>query len=115
MLREMRNAYEILVRKSQGRIPLVRPGCGHEDNIKKEIKKPDGTVSTQDRGQWCDGEYPGEVSDYKLLKNDSVRSLSLDLTQTRGGWTGSQVSPPSKGQSIAEHHQRRVEAAILIV
>jgi hypothetical protein len=31
--REMRNAYKILVRKSEGKILLRRPRCRWEDNI----------------------------------------------------------------------------------
>jgi hypothetical protein len=36
---EMRNAYKILVGKSEGKGPLRRPRCRWEDNIKMNCKE----------------------------------------------------------------------------
>jgi hypothetical protein len=36
-MREMKNAYKILVRESQGRKPCGRPRCKWEDTIKVEL------------------------------------------------------------------------------
>jgi hypothetical protein len=36
---EMRNAYTILVKKTEGKRPLERYGCRWEDNIKIDVGK----------------------------------------------------------------------------
>jgi hypothetical protein len=36
---EIRNAYNILVRKSEGKRPLGRPRCRREDNIKMYLRE----------------------------------------------------------------------------
>jgi hypothetical protein len=36
---EMRNVYEVLLIKPQGKIPLGRPGCRWENNIQNELKE----------------------------------------------------------------------------
>jgi hypothetical protein len=37
-MREKRNAYNILVGKSEGKIPLGRHGCRREDNIGMDLR-----------------------------------------------------------------------------
>jgi hypothetical protein len=36
---EKRNAYRILVRKPEGKIPLGRPRCRWEDNIEMDLRE----------------------------------------------------------------------------
>jgi hypothetical protein len=38
-MRELRNAYKILVGKLEGKRPLGRPRCREEDNIKMYLKE----------------------------------------------------------------------------
>jgi hypothetical protein len=38
-MREMRNAYKILVGKSEGKRPFVRPGSRWKDNIKMNFRE----------------------------------------------------------------------------
>jgi hypothetical protein len=38
-MRKMRNTYKILIRKSEGKRPLERPGRKLEDNIRVDIKQ----------------------------------------------------------------------------
>jgi hypothetical protein len=54
---EMRNAYNILVGKSEGKRPLTRPRCRWEDNIRMYLRKigwegVDWMHLAQDRDQW---------------------------------------------------------------
>jgi hypothetical protein len=54
---EVRNAYKILVRKSEGKRPLRRHRHGWEDNIKVDLKEigwkgVDWMHLAEDRGQW---------------------------------------------------------------
>jgi hypothetical protein len=39
LMGEMRNAYNILVRKPEGKEPLGRPRCKQEDNIKMNLRE----------------------------------------------------------------------------
>jgi hypothetical protein len=45
-LREGRGVYRVLVRKSEGKRPLVRPKCRWEDNIKMDFKELECAVWT---------------------------------------------------------------------
>ena len=38
-MEEKWNCYRVLVEKSEGRKLLLRPGCGSEDDIKKDLKE----------------------------------------------------------------------------
>jgi hypothetical protein len=54
---ETRNAYRILVAKSEGKRPLGRPRCRWVDNIKMDLSEigwdgMDWIYLAQDRGQW---------------------------------------------------------------
>jgi hypothetical protein len=54
---EMRNAYMILVGKSEGKRPLARPRCRWLDNIKMDLREigwdgRDWIELNQDRDQW---------------------------------------------------------------
>ncbi|KAJ4432030.1 hypothetical protein ANN_20644, partial [Periplaneta americana] len=54
---EFRNAYSVLVRKPEGKIPLGRPRCRWEDNIKMDMRgvgydDRDWNNLAQDRDQW---------------------------------------------------------------
>jgi hypothetical protein len=54
---EERNAYRILVRKSEGKRPLGRPRRRREDNIRIDVRGRgwggmDWIVLAQDRDQW---------------------------------------------------------------
>jgi hypothetical protein len=54
---EKRNAYRILVGKPGGKIPLERPRCRWEDNIKMDVREigwsgKDWMDLAQDRDQW---------------------------------------------------------------
>jgi hypothetical protein len=55
--RKMRNAYKILVGKSEVRRPLKRPRCRWEGNIKMDLREieledVDWAHLTQDKDQW---------------------------------------------------------------
>jgi hypothetical protein len=54
---EMRDAYEILVGKPEGKRPLRRPTCRWEDNIRMDLREigwegVDWIHLTQDRDKW---------------------------------------------------------------
>jgi hypothetical protein len=54
---EKRNAYRILMRKQEGRRPLLRPRCRWDDNIKIDLieegwEDMDWIHMVQDRNQW---------------------------------------------------------------
>jgi len=54
---EMRNAYKILVRKSEGKRPLIRPGHRWENNIRMYLREirwegVDWTFLVQYGDQW---------------------------------------------------------------
>jgi hypothetical protein len=54
---DKRNAYRILVGKPEGKIPLGRPRCGWEDNIRMDLREigwggMDWIELAQDRDQW---------------------------------------------------------------
>jgi len=53
-MREMRNAYKIMVRKHEGERPLRRPRHGWEDNIRMDIgwEGVDWMHVAEDRDQW---------------------------------------------------------------
>jgi len=55
----MRDAYKVLVGKSEGKRPLGRPRCGWEDSIRTHLrevarKAVDCAYLAQDRDQWRD-------------------------------------------------------------
>jgi hypothetical protein len=45
-IREMENMYSILVGRSEGKRPLVRPRCRWEDNIRMDLREEDERVWT---------------------------------------------------------------------
>jgi hypothetical protein len=54
---EMRNAYNILVEKSEGKIPFRIPRCSWEDNIRTDLMEigwevVDWMHLTQDKDHW---------------------------------------------------------------
>jgi hypothetical protein len=54
---KMRNAYKILIRKSEGKIPLGRPRRSLEDNIRMDLREEvwegvDWMNLAQNRDQW---------------------------------------------------------------
>jgi hypothetical protein len=56
-MRELRNAYRILVGKSEGKRPLGRPRCRCEDSIRMDLGKMgwkglDWMHLAQDKEQW---------------------------------------------------------------
>jgi hypothetical protein len=58
-MQDVRNAYNILVGKSEGRRPLVRPRRRWEDNIRMDLREIvsgglDLMHLAQDRDQWRD-------------------------------------------------------------
>jgi len=53
----MRNAYKIMIENSEGKIPLWRPSCRWEDNIRMDLEETgwegvDWINLAQYRGQW---------------------------------------------------------------
>jgi hypothetical protein len=79
-MREIRNAYRILVEKPEGKGPLGRPRHRWEDNIGKDIREAvDWIHLTQDRehGNETSGsingrEFLDQLRDLQLLKKDSA-------------------------------------------
>jgi hypothetical protein len=65
-MEEIRNAYSILVGKSEGRSPFGRPRHKWEDNIKMDLREigtevVDWIHLAQDRDQWRALEYGNET------------------------------------------------------
>jgi hypothetical protein len=69
---EKRNAYKILVGKSEGEIPLARPRCRWVSTVKMDLRNTDGEVSTS--MVWL------SIGTNKMFKN-SCRAVQLVVSQ----------------------------------
>jgi hypothetical protein len=70
-MKEMRNAYKILVGKPEGKRQLERPKCSWEDNIRMCFRETSGSCGLESSGL---GQRPTAVTfEHRIETSDSIK------------------------------------------